>query len=284
VLGKYYNLTKPGIIKGNILNTAGGFLLASTHHIDLLLLVATLLGTALVIACGCVLNNIIDRKIDIKMKRTAKRALVTGEITVRQALYFATALGAVGFADLIIFTNMLTTLIGVVALIMYVAVYGYFKRRSTLGTLVGTIPGALPPVAGYTAVTNQLNGGAWLIFLILVTWQMAHFYSIAMYRQKDYKNAGLPVMPVVHGTERTKLSIIGYILAFIAACALLTVFGYTGIIYLIVMGSLGIAWLVLGLRTYSSHDAVKWGKSMFLFSLTVILSLAIMLSVGGRLV
>jgi protoheme IX farnesyltransferase len=283
VLQKYYQLTKPGIIRGNILNATGGFLLASTQHIDLGLLLATLVGTALVIACGCVLNNIIDRKIDIKMKRTAKRALVTGEITVQSALVFAIILGLAGFIDLLIFTNPLTTLIGAFALFMYVVVYGYFKRRSPLGTLVGTIPGALPPVAGYTAVTNQLDTGALLIFLILVSWQMAHFYSIALYRQKDYKNADIPVMPVVHGIDKTKSSIIGYIVAFIAACALLTVFDYTGYIYLIVMVALGLAWLGLGLRTYKTADAVKWGKTMFLFSLTVILSLAVMLSLGGRL-
>jgi protoheme IX farnesyltransferase len=166
---------------------------------------------------------------------------------------------------------------------MYVVVYGYFKRRSPVGTLVGTIPGALPPVAGYTAATGHLDKAAWLIFIILAAWQMAHFYSIAMYRQKDYKNAGIPVMPVVNGIARTKLSVMGYIIAFIAATTLLTAFGYTGYIYLTVMLGLGLAWLILGLRNYNSMDAVKWGKSMFLFSLTVILSLAVMLSVGARL-
>lgn len=283
MLQKYYQLTKPGIIKGNILNTTGGFLLASTHSIDLLLLIATLLGTALVIACGCVLNNIIDRKIDIKMKRTAKRALVTGEISVKQALVFAITLGLLGFIDLLLFTNTLTAVIGVIALFMYVVIYGYFKRRSPIGTLVGTIPGALPPVAGYAAVTDQIDTGAWLIFIILASWQMAHFYSIAMYRQKDYKNAGLPVMPVVHGVERTKISVIGYIVTFIAACSLLTLFDYTGYVYLVVMVGLGLAWLLLGLKNFGNTDAVKWGKSMFIFSLTVILTLAVMLSIGGRL-
>jgi protoheme IX farnesyltransferase len=284
VFRRYYNLTKPGIIRGNLLNATGGFLLASTYRIDLLLLLATLGGTALVIACGCVLNNIIDREVDAKMKRTKDRALVKGDISVKNALLYATFLGLAGFVILLVFTNVLTASIGLVALFMYVVVYGYFKRRSPVGTLVGTIPGALPPVAGYTAVTGQLDKAAWLIFIILAAWQMAHFYSIAMYRQKDYKNAGIPVMPVVHGIARTKLSVMGYIIAFIAATTLLTVFGYTGFIYLTVMLGLGLAWLILGIRNYNSMDAVKWGKSMFLFSLTVILSLAVMLSVGARLV
>jgi protoheme IX farnesyltransferase len=283
VFRRYYNLTKPGIIRGNLLNATGGFLLASTYRIDLLLLLATLGGTALVIACGCVLNNIIDREVDAKMKRTKDRALVKGDISVKNALLYATFLGLAGFVILLVFTNVLTASIGLIALFMYVVVYGYFKRRSPVGTLVGTIPGALPPVAGYTAATGHLDKAAWLIFIILAAWQMAHFYSIAMYRQKDYKNAGIPVMPVVHGIARTKLSVMGYIIAFIAATTLLTVFGYTGYIYLTVMLGLGLAWLILGLRNYNSMDAVKWGKSMFLFSLTVILSLAVMLSVGARL-
>lgn len=283
MLKKYYYLTKPGIIRGNIMNATGGFLLASSRSINLGLLIVALAGIAFVIACGCVLNNILDRGIDAKMKRTHKRALVTGEISVTNALYFAAVLGLAGFALLAAFTNTLTVVLGLVALIMYVAVYGYFKRRSPLGTLVGTIPGALPPVAAYTAVTGQLDKGAWLIFLILATWQMAHFYSIAIYRQKDYKNAGIPVLPVVKGTYRTKLSVIAYILAFTAACALLTVYGYTGYTYLVVMVGLGAAWLTLGLRKYRQASDIAWGKSMFFFSLTVILSLAIMLSVGGRL-
>jgi protoheme IX farnesyltransferase len=283
VFRRYYNLTKPGIIRGNLLNATGGFLLASTYRIDLLLLLATLGGTALVIACGCVLNNIIDREVDAKMKRTKDRALVKGDISVKNALLYATFLGLAGFVILLVFTNVLTASIGLIALFMYVVVYGYFKRRSPVGTLVGTIPGALPPVAGYTAATGHLDKAAWLIFIILAAWQMAHFYSIAMYRQKDYKNAGIPVMPVVNGIARTKLSVMGYIIAFIAATTLLTAFGYTGYIYLTVMLGLGLAWLILGLRNYNSMDAVKWGKSMFLFSLTVILSLAVMLSVGARL-
>jgi protoheme IX farnesyltransferase len=283
VLRQYYDLTKPGIIRGNLLNTTGGFLLASTGHIDLGLLLAILTGTGLVIASGCVLNNIIDRKIDAKMKRTAKRALVTGSISVKNALGFAIVCASLGFIILLAFTNALTTLIGLIALIMYVVVYGYFKRRSPAGTLVGTIPGALPPVAGYTAVTNQLDSAALLIFVILAAWQMAHFYSIALYRQKDYAHAGIPVLPVVHGAKRTKLAILGYILAFITACSLLTVYGYTGYVYLVVMTAFGLFWLGLGLRNYESLDPVKWGRSMFIFSLSVILTLAVMLSIGGRL-
>jgi len=281
---KYYRLTKPGIIRGNLWNTTGGFLLASVHHIDAWLMTATLCGTALVIACGCVFNNYIDRGIDAKMSRTSKRALVTGEISNRNAIFFGLTLGMIGFGVLLAYTNLLTVAIGSLALFLYVIIYGFFKRRTTFGTLVGSVPGALPPVAGYVAVRSQLDIAAVLIFLILVCWQMAHFYSIALFRQDEYKSAGLPVMPVVHGSTRTKLSILLYIVAFMIACALLTVHGTTGYVYIIVMTVISIVWLLIGVFGYHRLDSVKWGRSMFVFSLTVILTLAIMMSIGGRLV
>ncbi|MGZ6004521.1 MAG: heme o synthase [Candidatus Saccharimonadales bacterium] len=284
MLKQYYRLAKPGIIRGNLWNTAGGFLLASSKHLDPGLFIATLAGTGMVIASGCVFNNYIDREIDAKMARTKKRALVTGEVSNTNALIFATVLSISGFLVLGLFTNILTLAIGLIALILYVVVYGYFKRRSTIGTLVGSIPGSLPPVAGYTAVTGHIDIGAWLIFIILACWQMAHFYAIAMYRHNDYKNAGLPVLPVVKGAGRAKISIMGYILAFILACSLMTYFNYTGYIFLTVMACLGIMWLIIGFRNYNEKDSVKWGKTMFFYSLTVILALAIMMAVGGRLV
>jgi protoheme IX farnesyltransferase len=279
----YYQLTKPGIIRGNLWNTAGGFLLASTGRIDLKLLAAALAGTALVIACACVLNNIIDRRIDSKMKRTQNRALASGKISVKEALVYGVDLGILGFLALAVYTNGLTVAIGALSLFLYVAVYGYFKRRTTYGTLVGSIPGALPPVAGYTAVTGHIDTAAWLVFFILVAWQMAHFYAIGIYHQAEYKAAGLPIKPVVQGAAKTKPSIIAYIATFTIACALLTLEGYTHFVFLIVMTGFGLTWLWLGLKDYKSADPVKWGKKMFLFSLTVILALAVMLAVGARL-
>ncbi len=279
----YYQLTKPGIIYGNLLNTAAGFLLVSKWHFGFGLLLATLGGTALVIASACVINNYIDRKIDVKMARTKKRALVTGSISGRSALAYASLLGLLGFVILGAYTNRLTFGLGVVALFTYVVLYGITKRRSVHGTVVGSIAGALPPVAGYTAVTNHLDGGALILFLILACWQMPHFYAIAMYRFNDYKAAGLPVLPVKKGIRTTQVQIVLYIIAFTVAVLALTAWGYTGYTYAAVMGSLGIIWLLRAMQGFKAVDDKVWARKMFLFSLIIILTLAIMLAIGPLL-
>jgi protoheme IX farnesyltransferase len=277
----YYRLTKPGIIYGNLFTAASGFLLASRFHIHYALLFATLLGVGLVIASACVFNNIIDRGIDALMERTKKRALVTGEINEHLASFYAIVLGAIGFMVLALHTNLLTTYLGIAAFLDYVILYGLAKRRLMAGTIIGSIAGALPPVAGYTAVTNRLDGGAILLFLILVSWQMPHFYAIAMYRIDDYKKAGLPVLPVKLGMDHAKQQILAYIVAFTLACAGLTVFGYTGYSFLVVALGLGITWFIKGLRPQKNDKT--WGKKMFLFSLIVITILSVAIPLGAIL-
>jgi protoheme IX farnesyltransferase len=196
MLRECYLLTKPGIIYGNALTAAGGFLLASKWHIDFKLFAATIIGTCLVIASACVINNYIDRGIDKKMKRTKGRATVTGKVSGRWAIAYGVVLGILGFSMLILFTSALVALIGLVAYVDYIALYGVSKRVSVHGTLVGSIAGASPPVAGYCAVTGHFDGGALIIFLIMVCWQMVHFYAIAIRRSSDYKAAGIPVLPL----------------------------------------------------------------------------------------
>ena len=279
----YISLTKPGIIRGNLMTTAAGFLLASEDRIDLELLVATLTGITLVIASACVFNNYIDRDIDKKMARTKTRALVSGVVSGRNALIYATVLGLAGGGLLAMTTNLITLVLGIVAFFSYVVLYGVAKRRSVHGTLVGTISGAIPPVAGYVAVTNQLDLAAGLLFLIMVCWQMPHFYAIAMYRFKDYKAAGLPVLPVKKGLPITKLQIRLYIVAFIVATQLLVVFGYTGYSYGAVMLLLGLAWLGRALQASKANDDTIWAKQLFLFSLLVITVWCLMLALEAVL-
>jgi protoheme IX farnesyltransferase len=283
VFKTYYSLTKPGIIYGNALTAAAGFLLASKWHIDWLLFIALLVGTSLGIGSACVYNNYIDRDIDKKMARTRKRALVSGAVTNRNALLFATVLGAVGFVILIVFTNWLVVLAGAIGFVDYVFLYGISKRKSVYGTLVGSISGAMPVVAGYVAVTDRFNLGALLLFLLLVLWQMPHFYAIAMYRLKDYAAADIPVLPRMSGMRRTKLQIIMYIMAFIIAIGLLTIFGYTGIVFLVVMVGASLVWLWQGFQGISTGDDIVWARKMFKYSLIIILLLSVMLSVGSIL-
>lgn len=253
-------------------------MLAAKGHVDIGLFAATMLGIALVIASACVCNNYIDRGIDKAMARTKRRALVTGVVSGRNALIYATILGLSGCLLLGIYTNRLTLMIGITAFIFYVVLYGLAKRRSVWGTVVGSVPGAAPVVAGYVAVTDRLNSDTLLLFLILTLWQMPHFYAIAMYRFQDYKAAGLPVLPVKKGMAHAKLQILLYAAAFTIACGMLTVFGYTGYTYLVVMSLLSLYWLYLGLKSFRVSSDKVWGRKMFLFSLVVIMGLSFMLA------
>lgn len=259
-------------------------MLASRWHIDFNLFIGVLLGTALVIASACVFNNYIDRNIDKKMNRTKKRALVTGEISTRAAMLFASLLGIAGFRLLLVYTNNLVALIGLVAFLDYIVLYGWAKRHSVHGTLVGTIAGAAPAVAGYCTVTGRFDFGAFIIFMIMVFWQMVHFYAIAIRRAKDYKAASIPVLPVVKGVRETKIQMLLYTIAFIFAVIDLSLRGYAGWTFAIVMAVLGITWLYKGLKSFKITDNVLWAKHMFLFSLIVLLALSVMLSLGSLII
>jgi protoheme IX farnesyltransferase len=283
VIKIYYGLTKPGIIYGNLMYAAAGFLLAAGKHIDLGLFIATLAGTSLVIASACVYNNVLDRNIDSRMRRTSKRALVRNIISIRAALIFATVLGAAGFVMLAIFTNWLVVLIEAIAILVYVLAYGFAKRTTEHSTVIGSISGSAPPVAGYCAVTNHFDSGALLLFLILTFWQMPHFYAIATYRLKDYRDAGLPVLTVKKGIKQAKIQIVAYIVAFIAATVLLSTYGYTGYVYLVIMLALGLNWLRLGLNGFRSDNDDKWGRQVFFFSLLITVAFSVLLAVNAWL-
>ena len=280
----YYRLTKPGIVYGNALTVIGGYLLAAGHkHFDLMSFLGVLGGTSLVIAAACVFNNYIDRDIDKLMARTKARALASGVISNRHALLFGSVLGLFGYVILITWTNWLTVLIGIIALIDYVVLYGIAKRRSWHGTLVGTISGSAPLVAGYVALTNRFDTGAVLLLLIMTAWQMAHFYAIALFRIDDYRRAGIPVISIVKGIKTTKLQIILYILAFAGGCVLLSKYGYTGYSFAVVMVALSLFWLGRGWKDYSDDDHEAWGQQLFGFSLIVLLGFSLMLSLNSFL-
>lgn len=279
----YYHLAKPGIIYGNLFTAVAGFLFASEGHIDGLRLIALAAGIAGVIGAACVLNNIIDRGIDKKMVRTKKRALVTGDISVPAAIICAVTLGVIGFWLLVMYTNLLTVALGAAALFLYVVVYGIAKRKTVYGTLIGAIPGAIPPVAGYIAVTNQLDGAAWLLFFILLAWQMPHFYAIAIYRRDDYKAADIPVWPLKKGIESTKLQMLAFIICFIALTMLLTALGYTGVGFAVVMLLMGFLWVRKARQGARTKDDNAWARGMFVFSLKVLLVFCFLLAVDAWL-
>ncbi len=263
----YYWLAKPGIIYGNLLAVSAGFFIASHGSMDVLLLLETALAVALVIASACVVNNYLDRDIDKVMARTKWRAFPSGTISTRSAFVYAAVLGAAGFAVLAIFTNLLTVLIGAVGYVDYVILYGWSKRRTWHGTLIGSVSGSMPLVAGYTVVTGRFDSGALLLFLLMVFWQMSHFYAIAMRRLKDYKAAGLPVLPAVKGMKAAKAQIIAYIALFMAADILLYANDNLGRLSAVVIGVYGAVWLSSAVRGMSAANGRLWAKKMFLYSL-----------------
>jgi len=261
------------------MTAAAGFFFASQGNFDFRLLGALLVGIALIIACACVLNNYIDRDIDKKMARTKTRALVTGEISVRAALIYAGLLGVVGFWVLAMYTNTITVVIGAIGVFSYVVLYGYFKRRSVHGTLVGSISGSTSLIAGYCAVTGHFNQPALLLFIIMAIWQMPHFYAIGVYKHDDYKKAGLPILPVKKGIETAKKHILAYIVLFTVIVSMLSVRGYAGYSYRVVMILICILWLRLAVKGFKQKDNIKYGHQIFGFSLLTLLVFSLLISV-----
>lgn len=274
----YYMLTKPGIIFGNVVTTAAGFALASKGDLDYWLFFATMLGLSFVIASAGVFNNYIDRKMDAKMERTKNRPLVTGAISSPKALIFAAFLVIIGIGILAFYTNLLTVCVALTGFFIYLVLYAFWKYHSFYGTLVGSLAGGVPPVVGYCAVSDRFDAGALILFLILVLWQMPHFFAIAMYRFSDYQAASIPVLPVQKGMHATKVQILLYIIAFTAAALTLTLSGYTGKVYFGMAILLGFAWFALGLYGFTIKNDVAWARKMFRFSLVVIMALCITIS------
>ena len=273
----YYLLTKPGIIMGNLVTVGAGFLLASNGSIDVWLFLAALIGLALVMASACVWNNFIDRPIDIKMKRTKNRALVTGAISVGYAITFAILLGVAGSGILLVYTNVLTFGVAAVGFFVYVVLYSMWKRHTIYGTAIGSIAGAVPPVVGYCAVSNQLDSGAAILFCMMILWQMPHFFSIALFHFDDYVAASIPVLPVMRGVWRTKIHMVVYIAAFVVVAGLLTAFSYTGFAFLAAVVLVGLAWFGLCLKGFSSSNDHLWGYRMYRLSLLMIIVTCVMI-------
>ncbi|MBI5077955.1 MAG: protoheme IX farnesyltransferase [Candidatus Yonathbacteria bacterium] len=271
----YYSLAKPGIIYGNAITVVAGFMLAVKGHIDWLLLITTLVGVSLVVASGCVFNNFIDRDIDASMERTKNRALVKGAVSLRGALVYGTILGFTGIAILAFCTNVLTVATALAGLFVYVVVYSlWFKRRSIHGTIIGSISGAVPPVVGYLAVSNNIDTGAIILFFILALWQMPHSFAIAIYRIDDYIKAGIPVLPAKKGILVTKIQMLIYVALFVIATFALAVFGYAGYAYFFTMALFGTLWFGLSVRGFWATDDKLWARNMFIYSIGVIAAFA----------
>lgn len=271
----YYLLTKPGIILGNLIPFAAGFLLAAKGAFDFWLFIQTLLGLALIMASACVFNNYIDRHLDQKMQRTQNRAFAKGNVSKIGALTFASLMLFLGLVMLWRYTNPLATAIAVIGFGVYVFLYSFWKARTVYGTAIGSIAGAVPPVVGYCAVSQHFDLGALILFAMLVLWQMPHFFAIALYRLDDYAAAKIPVLPLVKGILQTKIHMLIYILGFMGAAALLTLSGYTGYLYLMVAVGGSLIWLGISLKGFFIHNNELWGRQMFRASLLLMTAICI---------
>ncbi len=275
----YYTLTKPGIIFGNLITCAGGFFLAPMEFNGWLFL-SSLLGLGFIIGSGCVFNNIIDRIADSKMNRTKTRALATQTIPIAYASLFGLSLALIGSSILFQWTNLLSLKLALLGFFIYIIPYSLSKYYSTHSTLIGSIAGAIPPVVGYTAASNQFDLGALLLFAMLISWQMPHFLAIAIRHIEDYKAASIPILPIKKGIFATKFQMFIYVAAFLCIAPLLSVFHYTGALYSIVSILLGVAWLFLSIRGFFSDNDQLWAKQMFLYSLIVITALNLTIILG----
>ena len=276
----YGRVAKPGIVLGNLISAAGGFGLASRGRIDAAFLLVALTGIGLAVAAGCVLNNCIDCNLDRKMSRTCGRVLARGTIALPKAIGYAALLAVAGIALLQVATNPLCVGLVLFGLTIYVGVYSlYLKRRSLHAALIGSLAGAVPPLAGYCAVTNRLDPGAGILLLMFVLWQMPHCYALAIFRLEDYAAAQIPVAPVRLGVPAAKRHIVRYIAAFVAASWLLTFGGYTGYSYLGAAVVLGTGWLGMAWWGFKALDVGRWARRLFVFSFVCIAVLSVMMAI-----
>ncbi|MDQ3064887.1 MAG: heme o synthase [bacterium] len=277
----YYRLIKPRVMYGNLITTVAGFLFAANGNINWSLFAATIIGTSLVISSACVINNYLDQDIDALMDRTKSRPLITGQVSGQAAIIFGTALGLIGLAILILLTNLLVTVIGILGWIVYVWLYGALgKRKSVHGTLVGSISGAAPILAGYVAVTNSLDVTGALLFAILFFWQMPEFYSISIFRRNEYAKANIPVSAVVRGVPATKRQIFAFTLLTVICSLLLIINGPAGWIYFVVMLALGIRWLQLAAEGLITRDDSAWARRNFNYSLIYLVIFSLIISIN----
>ncbi|BCD91654.1 protoheme IX farnesyltransferase [Francisella halioticida] len=272
-LKKYFQLAKPGIIFGNLITLTGGFLLATHREIGLeylALFFYVMVGVALMIAAGCVFNNIYDKDIDGAMTRTNNRPLVTGDISIVQAAIYGFILFILSCLVLYYFVNLITLSIIIVGFVIYVGIYTLSKRMTVHATVLGGISGAIPPVAGYTAVVNGLDYNALGLFLILFFWQIPHSYAIAILYMDDYKKVSLPMLPLVRGITYTKKIMLIYLVLFVLSCSLPMLLGDADLLSFVFCMLISLFWLYKSMKSYISDEDRVFAKTVFKFSIIVI--------------
>jgi heme o synthase len=262
----FLELTKPRITLLVLATTMVGFYLAAPASIPLTLLSHTLLGIGLVAGGASALNMWLERRLDSLMRRTAGRPLPSGRLQSGHALSFALVLSGAGLVCLFLWVNPLTSALAVITLLAYLFLYTPLKTRTWLCTLVGAVPGALPPILGWIAATGKISLGGMVLFVIVFLWQVPHFYAIGWMYREDYARAGLPMLPVIDATgRRTGWQASAYILALILVTLLPTAAGLAGFVYLAGAVLSGICFLVCGVLFARLRDFVS-ARRLFVVS------------------
>lgn len=276
-LADWIELTKPRLTMLAMLTAVAGFFLATDTPIDGVLLCATLVGTALVGAGVAVLNQCMERDVDALMPRTQDRPLPGGRVQAGPATAFGTVLTLSGAAILWFGTNPLTATLAGATIFTYLFCYTPLKRVSPWCTLVGAVPGALPPLLGYTAAAGRIDAVAALLFCILFAWQLPHFMAIALLYKDDYARASMPMLPVVDvDGRRTARTIIVWTLVMLAASVALPATGLVGPVYLAAAVLFGAAFLSAAIATARRLDLVRARRLFFVSILYLPLLLLVM--------
>jgi protoheme IX farnesyltransferase len=275
----YIDAVKPGIVLSNTIVTAAAYVFAA-HPFSWITLLGLVIGTSAIVGSGCVLNNHADRDIDARMERTASRGQVTGAIGPLAAGIYCAILGLGGAALLLATTNVATLLLGAAGWVLYSLVYTPAKHHTVHATLIGTVPGAIPPVAGIAAA----GGDPWValtLFAMLVAWQLAHFYSISIRRRKDYGNAAVPVPAVAYGVARTiRLVQLGAVL-FLASSLALWAVGPLHPVLGLALVAYAVYWLLSASRGVHRYtDVDRWANAMFAHSLLIVMLIPAVLVIG----
>jgi protoheme IX farnesyltransferase len=268
---RYLELTKPKVVALITFTAIVGTLLASPGVPPLDALVWGNLGIALAAACAATLNHILDRRIDEQMARTRARPLPSGQLSEREALIFAALLGVTAMALLAFLVNLLTAALTFLSLIGYAVIYTvWLKRATSQNIVIGGAAGAAPPVLGWAAVTNSVDPNALLLFLIIFVWTPPHFWALAIARRDDYARAGIPMLPVTHGLDYTRLQVLLYTMLLVVVTLMPFLTGMSGLIYLVAALGLdaGFLYYALALKITAREELPM---RVFRFSVTYLM-------------
>jgi protoheme IX farnesyltransferase len=273
----FSDLVKARLTTLVLLTTAVGFYIGEQGAINWILFFNSIAATAFVAGGAAALNQLLERDYDAKMRRTQNRPLPAGHLQPATVAIFGGVTSVAGLIYLALAVNLLTSVLGAITLISYVFIYTPLKRVTWLNTAIGAIPGALPPLMGWTAVRNDLTGGGWVLFAILAFWQIPHFFAIAWMYRDEYAKAGFVMLPNVEsGGQRTAQQTVSHALALLIVSLCPFLFKMAGVVYLVGAIFLGAAFLFCAIQ-FSRQLTLSRAKQLFLASILYLpLLLAVM--------